>query len=215
MMTIQWRDVTIPMRPGMTPWPGDPIFEFEPVARIAEGHTCNLSRISMCTHTGTHLDAPWHFDDNGLKIHEIDQSLFFGEALLVDALDENEVSMETLGPSPLPERIVVRTRSSEFSDEPGAPFRTDFVGISAEAARRVVNEGTRLVGVDYLSVAPYKQKNHETHRILLENGVVVVEGLRLKGLPKGSCLFTMLPLNIVASDGAPCRAFVGYEEYRG
>jgi len=75
-----------------------------------------------------------------------------------------------------------------------------------------VRDGVRLVGVDYLSVAPYKQPGQETHHILLGHGVLVVEGLVLRALEAGVYSFVVLPLGLAGADGAPCRAFVGTQE---
>jgi arylformamidase len=209
-MAIRWHDVTIPLREGMAVWPGDPPFEFTPVNRITAGAACNTSRAAFSTHLGTHVDAPWHFEENGKRLHELDHVLFFGEARLIEIPGVDIIHAEDLGESPLPQRILIKTRNSAYPDE--APFRTDYVALAEDAARRIVEEGVKLVGVDYLSVAPYKQKGHTTHHCLLGNGIIVVEGLRLKGFPSGSYLFTMLPLALAGADGAPCRAFLGIEE---
>lgn len=209
-MALRWHDVTIPMEPGMTVWPGDPPFRMAPLSRIGAGDGCNTSQIELCTHTGTHVDAPWHFEDDGKQLDEMDTSLFFGEAVLVDAPRVSVVTGAMLGAGRLPERLLVRTDNSAHA--PGEPFRREYVGLDAGAARRLVEDGVRLVGVDYLSVAPFKQAGQETHHTLLGNNVLVVEGLCLAGLRPGRCQFTVLPLHILRADGAPCRAFVGQEE---
>ena len=207
-MTTRWLDVTIPLRPGMAVWPGDPEFEFAPLCRIENGDGCNTSRIAMATHTGTHVDAPWHFRPDGKKLHEIDPALFFGEALLLEVPDADCIHAEDLGPLPLPPRILIKTRNTAYAVD--GPFQENYAALAADAAQRLVDEGVRLAGVDYLSVAPFHQEGQSTHHILLGNGILVVEGLVLKGLPPGPCSFTMLPMAILGADGAPCRAFVGY-----
>lgn len=212
MSTTRWHDVTIPLRTGMAVWPGDPAFELTPLCRIENGDGCNTSRIVMATHTGTHVDAPWHFREDGKRLHEIDSALFFGEALLLDIPDVDMVHAADLGSPPLPPRVIIKTRNAQHAVD--GPFREDFVALSEDAAQRLVDEGVRMVGVDYLSVAPFHQKEQDTHHILLGNGVLVVEGLVLKGLPPGACWFTMFPMALVGADGAPCRAFVGYQERR-
>ncbi len=206
---MQWRDVSIPLRPGMTVWPGDPEFQFAPVGRIAQRAGCNTSLLTFCTHTGTHCDAPWHFEEDGKKLHEIDPAVFFGEALVMEFPETGLIRAGDLGPGKLPSRVLFKTRNSEYPIE--APFNTEYVAIDAEAARRMVEEGVRLAGVDYLSVAPYKQPGQDTHHILLKNNVFVVEGLRLKGIAPGVHPFIVLPLPVLDADGAPCRAFIGVE----
>ena len=202
-----WRDVSIPMHPDMVVWPGDPPFRFEPNARIARGDSCNTSTISMSTHTGTHCDAPWHFEADGKRLHEIHPTVFFGNARVLDMTDvADTIRAEHLGDDPLPPRVLFKTRMSARPVD--AAFDTQFVALDTDAAERLVADGVRLVGVDYLSVAPYKQPGQPTHHTLLRNDVFVVEGLRLEGIAGGTYPFVVLPLPLVGADGAPCRAFI-------
>lgn len=205
-MGIEWHDVSIPLRPGMTVWPGDYAYEFRADRRIEAGENSNTSIISLSTHTGTHCDAPWHFELGGKRMHEVDSSLFFGEAVIIELMEVDQIRAEHLGPGKLPPRVLFKTSNSEYPVD--GPFKTDFVALEPDAAQRLVDDGVRLVGVDYLSVGPYK-RSRPTHHILLENEVFAVEGLRLGGLAPGPCEFVVLPLLLVDSDGSPCRAFVG------
>ena len=209
-MPIKWIDVSIPLRQETTVWPGDPHFEFAPTGRIARGASCNTSRVSMATHTGTHIDAPWHFDDHGPRLNQIDPAIFFGQAELFDLPKVSVVTASDLGPGEIPPRILIKTRNSEIPCD--GPFHEDFVGLAADAAQRLVDEQVRLVGVDYLSIAPFKQDGHDTHRILLGHNIPCVEGLRLGRLRPGLYEFIVLPLHILGADGAPCRAFIGLED---
>ena len=204
---MKWVDVTIPMHTGMTVWPGDPEFEMSPFERIEDGGGCNMSLLHLGTHTGTHVDAPWHFEDNGIRLHEVDTAIFFGQALLIDLPGIEIIEARHLPPGPLPTRVLFKTRNSDWPA--GAPFQPEYTALAEDAARRLVEDGVRLVGVDYLSVAPFKQPGQPTHHVLLGNEVFVVEGLRLGGLPAGACEFVVLPLALHNADGAPCRAFVG------
>lgn len=208
-MAFQWTDLTIPMHNGMTVWPGDTPFSMDPEARIADGGEVNVSKLTLTTHTGTHVDAPWHFEDDGKKLDELPTDVFFGEASVVEAMNVDVVSAADLGPSPLPSRLLVKTRNSAIPVN--APFQEDFVALDSSAAQRCVDEGVRLVGVDYLSVEPFNQPTESTHHILLQDNVLIVEGLLLHKLTPGRCQFVVLPLNLTASDGAPCRAFAGME----
>lgn len=206
-MAIRWIDVTMPLNDRMTVWPGHPPFSLQPHGRIAEGAGSNTSLLSFDTHMGTHVDAPWHFEPGGKRLDEVDTSLFFGDALLIEVAGPEHVTADRLGPDPLPPRVLVKTVNSALPME--GPFREDFTALAPDAAQRLVDEGVRLVGVDYLSVAPYKQPGQHTHHILLSNEVFVVEGLRLAECPPGTHAFTVLPLPLTGADGAPCRAFVG------
>lgn len=205
-MAIQWHDVTIPMRPGMTVWPGDPEFEFEAASRIQAGASCNTSLLRLSTHTGTHCDAPWHFEEGGKRLHEVDSALFFGPALLIEWPERRSIRADDLPGGPLPPRVLFKTPNSERSTD--GPFFADFVALEEDAAQRLVELGVRLVGIDYLSVAP-KGQSGPTHHALLQREVFVVEGLRLAGMPPGLHEFIVLPMPLVDADGAPCRAFLG------
>ncbi|GMU93733.1 MAG: kynurenine formamidase [Candidatus Hydrogenedentota bacterium] len=209
---IHWVDVTIPMFSGMTVWPGDPPFTFEAASRIARGDSCNVSTVSMSTHTGTHVDAPWHFEENGRKLHEVDTAVFFGDALLLEFPDLDIVRAADLPSAPLPPRVLFKTRNSDRAHD--APFDPTYVALADDSAQRLVDDGVRLVGVDYLSVAPFKQPGQPTHHILLRANVFVIEGLLLKGFEAGVYPFVALPLAIHGADGAPCRAFIGVEDGR-
>ena len=205
-MKSAWKDVSIPMHNGMICWPGDAPFAFAPAARIADGASHNGSTLALSTHTGTHVDAPWHFEDDGKRLHEVDTDLFFGEARVIDLPDVDLIRAEHLTGTSLGSRVLFKTRHSNqpITD----PFDTNFVALHDDAAQRLVEYGVRLVGVDYMSVAPYKQKGQPTHHILLQNEVLIVEGLRLAGVGEGPCDFVVLPLPLQDADGAPCRAFL-------
>ncbi|HNZ48136.1 MAG TPA: cyclase family protein [Candidatus Hydrogenedentes bacterium] len=205
-MNLRWIDVTLPMHRGMTLWPGDPPFSLEADVRIARGNSCNVSKLSLGTHTGTHLDAPWHFIENGAQLENIDKSLFFGTALILDCSGSHQINAADLPAERLPERVLFKTANSRIAED--SSFVQDFTGIEADAAQRLVDDGVRLVGIDYLSIGPYK-RGEAVHKILLGNGTIIVEGLRLANVPAGKHEFIVLPLRLLHADGAPCRAFVG------
>jgi len=204
-MTRPWIDVSIPLRNGMTVWPGDTPFALAPDGRIAEGAGCNTSVVTTPTHAGTHCDAPWHFEDGGKRLHEVDPEVYFGEALVIEVPDVDHISAADLPMAPLPPRVLFKTRNSDYPAE--APFNTAFVALEADAAERLVADGVRLVGIDYLSIAPYKNSG-PTHHVLLQNDVFIVEGLRLRGVAPGRVEFVVLPMPLHDADGAPCRAFL-------
>jgi arylformamidase len=171
---------------------------------MAEGAPYNLSRLSLSAHTGTHCDAPWHFLDNGKKLDEVDSSVFFGPALLLDFRGIETICAADLPQNPLPPRILIRTRNS---DAPAGPFDTGFVGMEADAAARMVADGVRMVGYDGPSVGSYECVK-EAHCILLGADVFIVENLRLAQCEAGEYECTVLPMALVGADGAPCRAFL-------
>lgn len=208
-MSTQWIDVSQPLCKGLAVWPGDTPLQISAAKRIAQGAHSNVSILTMSSHTGTHIDAPWHFEEDGKRLHEMDTSVFFGEALLLDYSLVDSVTTEGLEDTPLPPRVLFKTRNSKHPA--AAPFDENYAALNGEVAQRLVDDGVRLVGIDGPSVGPFDEAQHEIHHRLLRNDVLVVEGLRLQGISAGTCRFVVLPLPVTDLDGAPCRAFIGKE----
>lgn len=204
-------DITVPIHPLMPVWPGDPQVVLEQVASIDAGAHANVSHLKAGVHVGTHVDAPHHFLNDRRTVETLPLEVLTGPALVVQLPDEREVvTAADLEAAAIPagsERLLLKTRNSAFWRISPNDFRLDFVGVSAEGAEWLVEHGVRLVGVDYLSVAPYKQSG-PTHEILLRAGVVIVEGLDLSTVAPGRYNLYCLPLKLVGSDGAPARAIL-------
>jgi arylformamidase len=195
---MQIFDVSVPIQPGMITYPGDPQVHMERVVSIEHGDVANLTRLDFGVHTGTHVDAPLHFIDQGAGADALPLEVFLGPCEVVDATGAGgEIGAETV-PEGV-ERVLFKTRNSELWA--CASFDESFVRIGLAAAERLVEQGVRLVGVDYLSVG-----EPETHRTLLGAGVAAIEGLDLSGIEPGSYRLACLPLRIVDSDGSPARA---------
>ena len=206
---IHWIDVTMPLHEGMVTWPGDEPFTVYPDRRIPHGQGCNTSRLTLHTHTGTHVDAPWHFIDTGKRLDQLDASVFFGKAAVIEVRGEKRIEARHLRDKPLQPRVLLKTDNSFFPDD--GVFRPDYTAIEPDAAELLVDAGVRLVGIDYLSIGSFKQTGRLTHHVLLKQDVLIVEGLRLAEVEPGEHWFVVLPLAVQGLDGAPCRAFVGKE----
>jgi arylformamidase len=189
-------DVSVPLREGMVTYPGDPQVHIEHAASIAGGDVVNLTRIDFGLHSGTHVDAPVHFIDGAAGVDSIPLDALVGPCEVVEAPD---LSLDSVAAAPLAERILFKTPNSELwaSDE----FSEEFALLDGGAAELLVQRGVRLVGVDYLSVG-----DEQAHHVLLEAGVVPVEGLDLRAVDAGSYELVCLPLRVVGADGAPARA---------
>jgi arylformamidase len=163
---------------------------------------------------GTHVDAPAHFIPGGAGIESLDLNVLIGPALVVEAGQVQAISAEVLDGLAIPagtQRLLLRTANSRLWRRPENQFVEDFVAITADGARWLVEHGVRLVGVDYLSVAPF----HDlvpTHQILLSAGVIPVEGLDLSHVEPGPYQLICLPIKMAGSDGAPARAVLITEE---
>lgn len=202
-----WIDLTHPLHSGMVTWPGDPSPEIHPLASIGQGDSCNTSLLQVASHTGTHMDAPRHFIPLGRTIDEIDLEVLIGKAVVADlSTRSGMISAEDLqGVLPTgTTRILLKTATGCRMKDP--EFVENFVALSPGGAELLVEKGVRLVGIDYLSIEPFAQRNHQVHHTLLGNGVIVVEGLDLSGLNQGEVELICLPLKIRGCDGSPCRA---------
>lgn len=206
---MRWVDVTMPMRAGMAVWPGDAPFQLEPASRMAEGAAVNTSNLHGSAHAGTHMDAPWHTEEDGACVHELDPVLFFGEALVVAIDKPGRIPAEAL-PVAFPPRVLFKTPNSRRPAD--APFREDFTALSLEAAERLAQSGVRLVGIDGPSIGPFDEPGLCVHHVLLGKGIAAVENVRLADVPPGRHTFIVLPLLLEGGEAAPCRAFVGIEE---
>lgn len=208
-MPNDWVDVTIPLQDGLTPWPGDVPYALTPASRIAQGDPCNVSSITLSTHAGTHVDAPWHFEPDGATLDAMGPDIFFGPATLLDCTRLDRIGADDLNGQAIGHRVVFKTRHSDRS--PAAPFDEGYPALEADGARWLVDRGVRLVGIDSPSIAPFDQASQDTHHILLQAGVLIVEGLRLHTLLAGTYELVVLPLALAGADGAPCRAFMRKE----
>lgn len=203
-------DISVGLSPEMPVWPGDPPVRLERVEHIAEGANANVSRLECGVHTGTHVDAPLHFLDGAAPVETLPLKVLTGRAYVVDLRRASVLDAATLEASDIPprsRRILFRTRNSDYWARKGSEFQADFVAVDPSGAEWLVRKGVQLVGIDYLSIAPYK-RSKETHRILLEKGVVVVEGLDLSRVSQGRYTLYCLPLKLIGSDGAPARAIL-------
>lgn len=203
-------DITLTISPNLPTWPGDPGVELERVEKIEDGANANVSRVDMGVHTGTHVDAPFHFLQDGITVDQINLSLLTGRAYVLHLPEVDVITASVLEDAQIPprtRRVLFKTRNSDYWAKEEVAFQTDFVGLSEDGAEYLVRRGVKLVGMDYLSIAPYK-KSRPTHEKLLAAGVVVVEGLDLSEVSQGRYTLYCLPLKIAKSDGAPARAIL-------
>ena len=191
---VQIIDVSVPVRPGMITYPGDPEVRLERVSSIGDGDVVNLSRLDLGVHSGTHVDAPLHFVDGGASVETLPLDVLVGPCVVVDGLDPAAVPTGA-------ERVLFKTTNSRLWER--AEFSEDFVALDAAAARALVERGVRLVGIDYLSIG-----DEEAHRVLLGAGVVAVEGLDLREVEPGEYRLVCAPLRLVGAEGAPARVLL-------
>lgn len=202
----RWIDISMPLRNGMTVWPGDPPPDFRQTAWIDWGELCNLTRLNISAHTGTHMDAPRHFLRDGAPIDTLPLDAVLGPARVIETTSSPAVTPADLPTDLEPgERLLLKTPNSA-RNLLDVPFAEDFVYISQDAARLLADARIQTLGIDALSVGGFHQDLVETHEILLGAGIWIIEGLDLRTIAPGRYELACLPLKIMGSDGAPARA---------
>lgn len=201
-------DISVPLQPQMPIWPGTVGFKLQRTKRLEAGDVANVSRLDTDVHVGTHVDAPWHFLAEGSTVEQMCLEDLMGPVVVADLPNVSAITTDDLAGLKLPagtKRLLLHTRNSKLWAEGVSEFQPDFVALTADAAEWVVEQGIRLVGVDYLSVQRYED-SQLTHEILLKAGVVILEGLNLTGVQSGCYKLICLPLKLVGAEGAPARA---------
>ncbi len=203
-------DISLTYTEDLPTWPGDPTIQLTQISSIKDGDMANVTQLSMCAHAGTHIDAPDHFLGNGKTVESIPLELMVGPAVVVEIPIQGTITAADLITARIPtgvKRILLKTANSEYWAAGNMEFQEAFIAPDGEAAEYLVELGVEVIGVDYLSVAPFTDLE-PTHKILLEAGVLIIEGLDLSRVEAGEYTLLCLPLKIKDSDGAPARVLL-------
>jgi arylformamidase len=200
-------DVSVLLTPGVATYPGNPAFEITPVNRIAAGDSANNSRLTMGTHSGTHVDAPKHFIDDRPGVDAMSLGLLIGRARVIDMPIRGGITAKHLEGVGLREdlRVLLRTPNSKLWNSAKEPFHEEYTHLTGDGAKFLVDQGVKVVGVDYLSVEKFHTPGHPAHHALLGANVIIIEGLNLSEAEPGVYEMYCLPLKIEGADGAPAR----------
>lgn len=198
-------DVSVPLDSSLPTYPNNTPFSLEPIKRLADGGSSNVSSLHLSAHCGTHVDAPRHFFDAGPGVEALALDLLLGRARVIEVASRKGVTAEDLGVFNLSEdvRVLIKTSNSRLWGSP--EFHPEYVGVTDSGARYLVEHGIKVVGVDYLSVEQFHTPGAPAHHILLGAGTIVIEGLNLRDVEPGVYDMYCLPLLVVGSDGAPAR----------
>jgi arylformamidase len=198
-------DVSVPLVAGMVTYPGNPEFELQAVKRMSEGASSNVSKLVLGTHTGTHVDAPRHFFDNGVAVESLPLDLLIGRARVIQIHRRGAITREDLAEAGLREdlRVLLKTQNSAFWRDQA--FRQEFTHLAESGARYLVEQGVKVVGIDSLSIEQFEKPGAPAHRALLSGGVIIIEGLNLADVEAGMYEMYCLPLPVRGGDGAPAR----------
>jgi arylformamidase len=201
-------DVSVPLRQGLPTYPNNPPFELQPIKRMAEGGSSNVSRLVMGTHTGTHVDAPRHFIDDGMAVDALPLNLLIGRARVIEITRRGGITADDLAAAGLREDLRVLFKTSNSALWNSDVFHDDYTYVSDAAARYLVEQGVKVVGIDYLSIEQFKKAGAPAHRTLLSNDVIIIEGLNLAEAEPGMYEMYCLPLLVTGGDGAPARVIL-------
>jgi arylformamidase len=206
-MALRVYDISVPVGPGMLHYGRQP--EKTIVESMASGDPGDVSRWLIGSHTGTHLDAPAHFDPAGATIDELAIERFVGLCRVLDltGVAGTEISADDLVAAGLAgdERVLLKTANSASALQ--QPVKGSWVGLDEGAARLLVERGVRLVGIDYLTIdSPAGEKGWPVHNVLCPAGVIILEVIDLRAVPAGPYLLAALPVPLVGSEAAFGRA---------
>ena len=202
-------DISLTVSPVIPVWPGSSKVELYRVKKIEEGSNSNDSELKMGVHVGTHVDSPFHFLTGEKSVEFLDLEILIGKTSVIELPNSceliNRVDIENAGFITGTKRLLLKTRNSQLWKQNAAEFHTSFVGLGVNGAEFLVEQGVKLVGIDYLSIAPFKN-SRPTHEVLLKAGIIILEGIDLNNVEAGIFQLVCLPLKLGGSDGSPARA---------
>ena len=203
-------DISIPLNEKTPVWPGDSKIKIETTGSRSKGNDYHVSKFSIGAHNGTHIDAPYHFWEDGNKLQDINVSRFITKTLVIEYSGSDHILDEFLKKIDLKgiESVLLKTSNSKWLEKTNELFHKDFIAITESAAKWCVKNEIKLIGIDYFSIEKFDSENHEVHKILMRNNVIILEGINLSEVAPGEYQLFCLPLKIAAPDGAPVRAIL-------
>ncbi|WP_053365828.1 arylformamidase [Bacillus sp. FJAT-27245] len=206
MTKNKWIDITQPLHDGIGHWPGDTPFHYETAFTKEQTGSVNIGRITTSLHTGTHVDAPFHFDNDGERILALDIGVFIGPARVIDVSSFEKVDAEKLRGFDLEgvKRLLLKTAVPNNPDH----FPERIQELAPDIAEYLSQKGVKLLGVDVPSVDPLDSKDMAAHHALYRHGIHILENLMLDGIDDGDYELIALPLALKDADGSPVRAVI-------
>ncbi|MGE7881618.1 arylformamidase [Bacillus sp. NPDC094077] len=206
MRESQWIDISQPLNNNIATWPGDTPFSYEVSWSKEESGSVNVGKLTMSIHTGTHIDAPFHFDNDGKKVLDLDIQVYVGPARIIDVSNLESIGKKELESFHLEgvERLLLRTSSHGKAEE----FPDVIPYLHADIAPFLSEKGIRLIGVDVPSVDPLDDKELAAHHQLFKHGIHILENVVLDHVADGDYELIALPLALTDADGSPVRAVI-------
>lgn len=198
-------DISPTIHPGLPVWPGDAPVEFERTWTIGPDCPVNVSKVSFSTHTGAHVDAPFHFDAAGAPIDRVALDTYVGPCRVIHVIGARGVVRPDAIAARLrdcPPRVLLRT----YAQAPVVGWDSAFCAVAAETVECLAAAGVRLIGLDTPSLDPQESKTMDAHLAVCRHGMVILEGLILDAVAEGDYELIALPLKLAGLDASPVRA---------
>jgi arylformamidase len=197
-------DISRPIETGMPVWPGDTPAVFDFANTKAAGYSANVGRLRLSLHTGTHADAPYHYNDAGLKIDEVPVDTYIGPARVVDIRGHATITTALLAAHDFTATPRVLFKSDTWTNP--TEFPREWPLMSPDVPAWLASRGVKLVGLDVPSVDHLKSSDLPIHHKCDAANLVIIENLDLRAVEPGVYEFIALPLRIKGGDGSPVRA---------
>lgn len=200
---MRFYDITFPLSKAVPGWPGDTKFEHKERKTSAI-----VSRLTLSSHFGTHIDAPKHFLFNKPGVDKINPNALVGIYKVFSIKNAKHITLGEIKKFDIKkgDRVLFKTRNSKLASR--SKFTTDYVSLDLGAAKYLAQKGVLLVGTDYFGIEAKSAPGHPVHKQLLSKNIVIVEGLYLKDVSTGNYDGAILPLRLKNGDGAPARAML-------
>ena len=201
-------DISLTLSSDLVSWPGVDAFQLSKTYAISNGDNCNVTELHMSTHQGTHIDSPYHFLNNGNTSECLTIENLIGTCIVIDVEESDTINRGHVDKYDYSQykRVIFKTKNSLLWKSNTKVFDKNFVHLSIEAAQYLYNRGVVLVGIDYLSIEKFSSLTHDVHKLLLDNNIVILEGLDLSDICGGYYELICLPIKLAGSDGSPARA---------
>lgn len=208
MENREYIDISFPYYEGMAIYPNNPQYVCQKVSDMQNGDSCNVSRITLGTHTGTHIDAPAHFVQDGMTIDRLPLEQINGKAKVL-RIKEAVITKECLKKYEIERDDILIFRTSNSDVFEGVRVLESYVTLDYEGAQYLADKKVRMIGIDYMTIERprnLREPGKSVHTILLGNKIPILETLDLRGVEEGEYTLMCLPLKLQGSDGSSVRA---------
>lgn len=202
----KWIDISQRLTNDMAYWPGDEPFSFSLTYPMKQTGSVNIGQFTASLHTGTHVDAPFHYDNQGQTIEKLDIDRYIGKAAVIDVSHADRITAEVLKEIEWEDASRLLLHTSLPNNPKRFPDQMPI--LDPDIAPYLKEKGVSLIGVDMPSVDPADSKDLETHHALYKNGINILENIMLDHVKSGSYELIALPLAIQGGDGSPVRAVI-------